>query len=73
MHGLVPHAARMLAGATHRVLLPSSALLGAVFLIWADTAARSLFGAQELPVGVLTALLGVPAFAALLRRRTATP
>ncbi|MFF4484675.1 FecCD family ABC transporter permease [Streptomyces sp. NPDC021218] len=70
---LVPHAARMLAGATHRVLLPSSALLGAVFLIWADTAARSLFGAQELPVGVLTALLGVPAFAALLRRRTATP
>ncbi|GHJ26920.1 ABC transporter permease [Streptomyces hygroscopicus subsp. sporocinereus] len=70
---LVPHAARMLAGATHRVLLPSSALLGAVFLIWADTAARSLFGAQELPVGVLTALLGVPAFAALLHRRTATP
>ncbi|RMB85140.1 iron ABC transporter permease [Streptomyces shenzhenensis] len=70
---LVPHAARMLTGASHRVLLPSSALLGAVFLIWADTAARSVFGAQELPVGVLTALLGVPAFAALLRRRTATP
>ncbi|MFJ8603044.1 FecCD family ABC transporter permease [Streptomyces shenzhenensis] len=70
---LVPHAARMLTGTSHRVLLPSSALLGAVFLIWADTAARSAFGAQELPVGVLTALLGVPAFAALLRRRTATP
>lgn len=70
---LVPHAARMLTRAPHRVLLPSSALLGAVFLIWADTAARSAFGAQELPVGVLTALIGVPAFAALLRKRRAAP
>ncbi|MYV50681.1 iron ABC transporter permease [Streptomyces sp. SID2888] len=70
---LVPHAARMLTRAPHRVLLPSSALFGAVFLIWADTAARSAFGAREMPVGVLTALIGVPAFAALLRRRTAAP
>jgi iron complex transport system permease protein len=65
----VPHAARMLVGARHRVLLPACAVLGAAFLIWADTAARTVFAPQELPVGVVTALLGVPAFAVLLRRR----
>jgi iron complex transport system permease protein len=68
----VPHAARMLVGARHRVLLPACAVLGAVFLIWADTAARTAFAPQELPVGVVTALLGVPAFAVLLRRRGGT-
>jgi iron complex transport system permease protein len=47
-------------------------VLGAVFLIWADTAARTAFAPQELPVGVVTALLGVPAFAVLLRRRGGT-
>ncbi|UZI32786.1 FecCD family ABC transporter permease [Streptomyces sp. VB1] len=69
---LIPHAVRMLTQAPHRLLLPSSALLGAVFLVWADTAARTAFGTQEMPVGVLTALIGVPAFAALLRRRAKT-
>ncbi|MBT2897211.1 iron chelate uptake ABC transporter family permease subunit [Streptomyces sp. McG3] len=69
---LIPHAVRMLTQAPHRLLLPSSALLGAVFLVWADTAARTAFGPQEMPVGVLTALIGVPAFAALLRRRART-
>ncbi|GAA1645162.1 iron chelate uptake ABC transporter family permease subunit [Actinoplanes couchii] len=64
----VPHAARVLAGSRHRVLLPACALLGAIFLIWADTAARTVFAPQEVPVGVVTALLGVPAFAILLRR-----
>ncbi|MDR7320997.1 MULTISPECIES: FecCD family ABC transporter permease [Catenuloplanes] len=67
----VPHAARALAGARHRVLLPACALLGAIFLIWADTAARTVFAPQEVPVGVVTALIGVPAFAVLLRRRGA--
>ncbi|GIF74653.1 FecCD family ABC transporter permease [Asanoa siamensis] len=69
----VPHAVRFLTGAGHRVLLPASALAGAIFLIWADTAARTVFAPQELPVGVLTALLGVPVFAVVMRRRSGTP
>lgn len=67
---LVPHAARFLVGSRHRLLLPASALTGAIFLIWADTAARTVFAPQEVPVGVVTALVGVPAFALILRRRT---
>ncbi|GAA0242199.1 iron chelate uptake ABC transporter family permease subunit [Cryptosporangium japonicum] len=69
---LVPHAARFLVGSRHRRLLPASALTGAVFLVWADTAARTAFAPQEVPVGVVTALVGVPAFALVLRRRPAT-
>jgi iron complex transport system permease protein len=70
--GLVlPHLARMIVGVSHRLLLPSAALIGAIFLIWVDTAARTLLDPQELPVGVATALIGVPAFALiLLRNRT---
>ncbi|WP_280355686.1 FecCD family ABC transporter permease [Nocardia otitidiscaviarum] len=68
--GLVlPHAARFLVGPGHARLLPVTVLLGAVFMVWADTLARSAFGAREVPVGVVTALLGVPAFAILLARR----
>lgn len=68
--GLVlPHVVRLVIGPTNRALLPLSALLGAVFLVWADTVARSAFGAQELPVGVVTALIGTPAFAIVLMRR----
>ncbi|WP_375341733.1 FecCD family ABC transporter permease [Patulibacter defluvii] len=68
--GLVlPHAARLLVGPGHRVLLPATALIGAIFLVWVDTAARTLLDPQELPVGVVTALIGVPAFAAILYRR----
>ncbi|MFR9722053.1 FecCD family ABC transporter permease [Streptomyces sp. MS19] len=70
---LVPHAARALVGGRHAVLLSAAALLGAVFVVWADTAARTVFAPQEMPVGVLTALIGVPAFAVLLRRRTGAP
>lgn len=67
--GLVlPHLARALVGVDHRVLLPASALIGAIFLIWVDTAARTLLDPQELPVGVATALIGVPAFALILLR-----
>ena len=70
--GLVlPHATRLLVGARHRVLLPLSALVGASFLIWADTLARSVFAPRELPVGVLTAFIGAPVFAWILRRRRA--
>jgi iron complex transport system permease protein len=68
--GLVlPHAVRLLVGPRHRMLLPLSALVGASFLIWADTAARSLFDPRELPVGIVTAIIGAPVFAALLARR----
>jgi iron complex transport system permease protein len=71
--GLVlPHAARMLVGPGHVRLLPVTALLGAVFLVWVDTAARTAFDPQELPVGVVTALVGVPVFAALLHHRRRT-
>jgi len=66
---ILPHAVRLLAGPRHRTLLPLAALTGAVFLVWADTAARSLFDPRELPVGIVTALLGAPVFALLLGRR----
>ncbi|MER7586194.1 iron chelate uptake ABC transporter family permease subunit [Micromonospora sp. NPDC127501] len=69
----VPHAVRFLFGSGHRTLLPACAVIGAIFLIWADTVARTAFSPQELPVGVLTALLGVPVFALVMRRRTGTP
>ncbi|MEZ0338676.1 FecCD family ABC transporter permease [Mycobacterium sp. pV006] len=68
--GLVlPHAARFLVGPGHRTLLPTVAILGAIFMVWVDTVARTLFAPQEIPTGVVTALLGVPAFALILLRR----
>lgn len=68
--GLVlPHAVASLSGPLHRRLLPVVALAGAVFLLWADTLARTVFAPRELPVGIVTALVGVPVFVALLRRR----
>jgi iron complex transport system permease protein len=66
---ILPHAVRLLVGPRHRLLLPLSALVGASFLIWADTAARSLFDPRELPVGIVTAIIGAPVFAVLLSRR----
>ena len=67
--GLVlPHAVSVVTGPRHRRLLPVAALSGAVFLVWADTAARTVFDPRELPVGIITALIGVPVFAVLLRR-----
>jgi len=65
---ILPHAVRLVVGARHRALLPLSALAGAVFLVWVDTAARTLFDPRELPVGILTALVGGPVFAVLLLR-----
>lgn len=68
--GLVlPHAVRLLIGPGNRALLPLSALVGAVFLVWADTLARTVFEPRELPVGIVTAIVGAPVFAALLIRR----
>lgn len=71
--GLVlPHAARALAGSGHRRLLPVTALAGAVFLVWVDTLARTVLDPQEVPVGVVTALIGVPAFVLVLYRTRRT-
>ncbi|KAB8194650.1 iron chelate uptake ABC transporter family permease subunit [Nonomuraea phyllanthi] len=65
---IVPHAVRALTGGRHRVLLPACALYGGVFLLAADAVARTAFAPREIPVGMLTALIGVPAFALVLRR-----
>ena len=67
--GLVlPHLARRLVGARHRVLIPASALLGALFLLWADAFARIVMQPQELPIGVITAAIGAPFLLLLVRR-----
>jgi iron complex transport system permease protein len=65
---VIPHAIRMMWGHAHRTLLPAAFLLGGTLLTVADAVARTAFAPQELPVGVVTALVGVPAFAVLLRR-----
>lgn len=66
---IVPHAARLLFGQDVRALLPTSFLLGAAFLVLADTLARTVISPGEFPVGAITALLGCPVFLLLLRRR----
>jgi iron complex transport system permease protein len=65
---IVPHLLRLLLGPDLRLLLPASFLGGAAFLVWADALARTAFAPSELPVGVVTALLGGPFFLVLLRR-----
>jgi iron complex transport system permease protein len=65
---IVPHVVRLIAGSGHRFLLPASALVGAIFLIWADTLARTVFEPRELPVGIVTAIVGAPVFAFVLWR-----
>tara|TARA_A100001037_G_scaffold240057_2_gene219841 strand:- start:2623 stop:3630 length:1008 start_codon:yes stop_codon:yes gene_type:complete len=64
---IIPHIMRIIVGPDHRILLPTSALSGAIFLVIADTVARS--GVAEVPVGVVTALVGAPFFIYLLRNR----
>lgn len=70
---IVPHAIRLLWGSDHRFLLPASLLLGAAFLPLADTLARTASAPSEIPVGVITALVGVPVFVLLLVRRPPGP
>ena len=66
---IVPHAVRMLLGPDHRYVLPLSAVCGAGLLVLADTLARTVVAPVELPLGLITALIGAPVFIALLRRR----
>jgi len=65
---MVPHVARLLVGADHRRLLPVAALLGAVLLVWFDVVARTAVSPEELPIGIVTALVGAPFFIWLMRR-----
>ncbi|MBW5448020.1 iron chelate uptake ABC transporter family permease subunit [Cohnella sp. CFH 77786] len=65
---VIPHLVRLLAGPDYRLLLPVSAILGGIYLLWADTLARMLLSPQEIPLGVVTAFLGAPFFAYLLRK-----
>ncbi|MDT8408911.1 MAG: iron ABC transporter permease [Wenzhouxiangellaceae bacterium] len=65
---VVPHLMRLVVGADHRRLLPAAALFGGAFLLVADTLARNVFSPRQVPVGVLTALIGVPLFLLLLNR-----
>ena len=67
---VVPHMLRLLVGGDHRILLPASVLAGGSLLMLADTLARTLLAPQQLPVGVVTALIGVPVFLWLLYRST---
>lgn len=70
---VVPHAVRLLIGSDHRALLPLSFLAGAAFLTFADLAARLALSPTEIPIGVITAFIGVPFFLVLLRRSLTTP
>jgi iron complex transport system permease protein len=66
---IIPHAVRLIWGPDHRFLLPLAALTGAVFLILADTAARTILAPTEVPIGIITAFLGAPFFLYLLRQK----
>jgi iron complex transport system permease protein len=65
---IVPHLVRLVVGYDHRILVPASMLFGGCFLVLSDTLARTVIAPRQLPVGVITALLGVPLFLLLLNR-----
>lgn len=69
---VVPHLARRVLGARHGVVIPAAALMGATFLIWADLFARTILAPQEIPIGIITALVGAPFLLVLVRRFHAT-
>jgi iron complex transport system permease protein len=70
---MVPHLVRMALRATdNRVVIPACALFGALYMIWADAGARGLFGAMEIPLGIITAFVGAPFFIFLLLRQRMT-
>ncbi len=66
---IVPHMIRMILGPDHKILIPSSALLGGIILIWSDTIARTIIAPSELPVGIITELLGAPFFIYLAKKK----
>jgi iron complex transport system permease protein len=66
---VIPHLIRLLLGPDYRLLIPLSAIGGGIFMLWADTLARTALSPKELPLGVITALVGAPVFAWMLNRR----
>lgn len=66
---LVPHIVRLIVGDDYRIVLPSSAIAGAIYVLWADALARTVIAPTELPIGIVTALLGAPFFLYVLRKR----
>ncbi|MEC0248220.1 iron chelate uptake ABC transporter family permease subunit [Paenibacillus chitinolyticus] len=66
---IVPHLIRLIAGPDYRLIVPLSAVGGAIYVLWADTLARTLLSPTEIPLGVITAFLGAPFFAYLLRKQ----
>lgn len=66
---VIPHVVRMVFGTDHKHLLPVSALVGAIFLVWADVACRVLLPGQELPIGILTSMIGAPCFIYLMAKK----
>ncbi|MBA3471162.1 MAG: iron ABC transporter permease [Herpetosiphonaceae bacterium] len=67
---MLPHIVRLLVGTDHRRVLPVVALVGAIFLVWVDVLARTLVAPEEMPLGIITALLGAPFFLWLMRRNS---
>ncbi|MGC0365849.1 iron complex transport system permease protein [Rhodococcus sp. 27YEA15] len=66
---VIPHVTRMIVGARHRVVLPAAALIGAMFLVWVDVIARTSLRPTEIPLSVVTGVIGAPLFLLLLGRR----
>jgi iron complex transport system permease protein len=66
---IVPHIVRLLVGTSYRRILPISVIFGASFLVFADTIARTVIAPSELPLGVVTALIGAPVFVIILSLR----
>jgi iron complex transport system permease protein len=69
---MMPHLSRILLGSDHKRVLPFSALLGGMLVVWADVAARVVTAPEEMPVGLVTALVGAPFFVILLKKKDAT-
>lgn len=68
---MIPHLVRMIVGGSYSRVLPVSALLGSVFLLWADIAARTIMAPEDMPIGIVTGLVGGMFFIWLLRRPVA--
>lgn len=66
---IIPHIVRIFTGPDHRTLLPLSAIVGGIFMIWTDNVARTVISPSELPVGIVTAFFGAPFFIYLLRKK----
>lgn len=69
---IIPHAARLVVGSTHRAMLPVAAAAGALFLVWVDVVSRVVAAPQEMPLGIVTGIIGAPIFLLLMGRRAYT-